>query len=116
MANRASYYTREEDGSLAPFIDGVYSELAWAMATSGDRAPDDLDVSLRAARQAAALSNHLDAGILDTLARVHHELGNSELALKWQQDAVELAEDADLRAELEQTLVRYGAAGKPPGD
>ena len=65
----------------------VLNQIAWTIAISGK--PDDLELALRAAERASETTDHQDAVILDTLARVHYELGDLDEALGWQRKAVE---------------------------
>ena len=57
-----------------------------------------------AAKRASELKDHQDAAILDTLARVHYELGNLADAIKWQRQAVEKNQG---RHEIDATLEKY---------
>jgi thiol-disulfide isomerase/thioredoxin len=64
----------------------MLNEIAWGIAIGrGDR---DLDLALRTAERAAELTNHADASILDTLARVYYEQGKLKEAFEWQTKAV----------------------------
>jgi len=97
-------------------VDGSWSNaamlnsVAWIMVTEGPPADRDLETALRAAERAADLTRDEDAGVLDTLARVHYEMGHVDLAIRWQQKAVEQAEEGRLGEELRSTLARYRRA------
>jgi len=97
----------------------MLNSVAWIMVTKAPPSARDLDTALRAAERAAELLRHEDAGTLDTLARVHYEMGHLDLAIRWQRKAVEQAGNERLREELESTLHRYRQAadagkGDPP--
>lgn len=86
------------------------NEISWGIAIgSGER---DLKLALKAAERASELRNHEDAAILDTLARVHYELGDLDKAIEWQTKA---AERNSGEASITETLEKYRseqAAGK----
>ena len=99
--------TEEVAAELEKLVDlawddaGMLNALAWNMASG--RLEGDLELALRAAEHASELQDHEDASTLDTLARVHYELGHLDEAIEWQKKAV--AQDADnetLSATLEQ--------------
>jgi len=89
---------------------GLLNSVAWVTVTTGPPSHRDMDTALRAAERAAVLTRHEDAGVLDTLARVHHELGNAAMAVHWQQRAVDQARDNQFRDELISTLTQYRQA------
>ena len=77
--------------------------VAWETALSGDKT--DLDLALRAAQRASELTEDEDSAILDTVARVHYELGDLSTAIEWQRKAVEHANgDSEIRATLDKYL------------
>ena len=80
--------------------------VAWNTATSDTSTDADLEQALKGATRAAELTEHADASILDTLARVHYELGDLDQAITWQEKAVALSEG---NASVEQTLKQYQA-------
>jgi CubicO group peptidase (beta-lactamase class C family) len=88
----------------------MLTSVAWVMATTDRPSHRDLDTALRAAQRAAALTRHEDAEVLETLARVHHEMGNAVMAVHWQQEAVGQAGDYRYRDELNSTLAQYKQA------
>ena len=91
----------------------LLNELAWNTAIGAEPSAEDLQVALKAATRAAELTDHADGSILDTLARVHYELGDLEAAIEWQEKAVEHGEG---NASLEQTLEEYRAAQEAATD
>jgi CubicO group peptidase (beta-lactamase class C family) len=103
---KAGHLARElvEEGWSNP---ALLNSVAWDVATTGQPAGDDLETALRAARQAGSLTDHQDAGILDTLARVYFEMGDSDRALQWQESAVKLARDPQVKEELSKVLAQY---------
>ncbi len=65
----------------------ILNQIAWGIAKSeGER---DLDLALKAAQRASELREDKDAETLDTLARVHYEMGQLDEAIEWQKKAVE---------------------------
>jgi tetratricopeptide (TPR) repeat protein len=78
------------------------NEIAWSIATGPQ--PGDLTLAMRAAERANELTDASNASILDTLARVHYELGDLDAAIQWQQKAVAAEPNLDSLAE---TLRRY---------
>jgi thiol-disulfide isomerase/thioredoxin len=70
-----------------------------------------LDVAMSAAMRASELTDHKDAAILDTVARVYFEQGDMMSALTWQGKAVRNADGA-MKKDLEATLERYAKAAK----
>jgi len=65
----------------------VLNETAWAIANSTESR--QLKLAQVAAQRASQLRDHKDPAILDTLARVHYELGNLDQAIHWQRIAVQ---------------------------
>jgi thiol-disulfide isomerase/thioredoxin len=95
------------------------NSLAWYLVAPDSAIPreqQDLDLALRAARRADALTAHKNPFILDTLARVQFLRGELGEALHLQLKAVERAarfDSADapaLRKELAERLAEYTAA------
>jgi tetratricopeptide (TPR) repeat protein len=83
--------------------------IAWGIATAaGER---DLALALKAAERASELQNHKDASTLDTLARVHYEQGNLDMALHWQRQA---AEHNTGHPEIDEALKKYEAEKAKP--
>jgi hypothetical protein len=94
----------------------MLNEIAWGIAIGrGDR---DLDLALRTAARAAELTNHADASILDTLARVYYEQGKLKEAFEWQTKAVEHdsgnPQIAAAIKKYEAELAEQGSAEQPP--
>ncbi len=89
--------------------------VAWALVDPANPFPDpDLDLALKAAERATALSKESDGAILDTLARVHFRKGDVTKALELQKLALErLKPDQEqFRAQIQATLEEYEAAAK----
>ena len=78
------------------------NSMAWNIVIArGDR---DLATALTLAERAVELSQEQNASILDTLARVHFELGHLDQAIRWQTAAVQLQPEDSISAA---TLRRY---------
>lgn len=88
----------------------LLNDLAWAIATEPGLIERDLDLALRAAQSAYEACDGKDFAIVDTYARVLFELGRKEEAVTFQEQAVQLAESDEERAELGETLARYKKA------
>ncbi|MHB8898128.1 MAG: redoxin family protein [Thermoguttaceae bacterium] len=82
----------------------VLNEIAWGIASRKDK--DNLELALKAAQHASELRSQKDGAVLDTLARVHYELGQLDEAIQWQKKAVELSQgDRSIQATLERYQV-----------
>jgi Flp pilus assembly protein TadD len=100
------------------------NSLAWILATSDDDSLRNGKQALQLARRCAKATGHEQAGALDTLAAAFAETGDFAEAVRWQTQAVELAqqpEKAELRSRLELYEVgkpfrQQSAAGRPPPD
>ena len=98
-----------------------WNEIAWRGLTElpADSPARDLKRLLSYAERAVELSQRKDAGILDTLARAHWELGDKLSAVDVQGEAVRVGGGAgdglaeELRRELAETLERYRSAEPP---
>ncbi|MHC4946682.1 MAG: TlpA disulfide reductase family protein [Planctomycetota bacterium] len=92
----------------------MLNQLAWFTVDEKGIEHRDLDFALRAAARANELTKESDAGILDTLARVHFEKGELADAVKWQTKAVEsMSGDEPFADDLRDALKRYEkAAGR----
>jgi tetratricopeptide (TPR) repeat protein len=78
------------------------NELAWDIATRGSGS--DLDLALKAALRGSDLTNHQDAAVLDTVARVYYEQGQLDEAIQWQRKAVQYNRDEE---EIDAALRKY---------
>lgn len=85
--------------------------VAWTIVDPEGSVEDKnlLDTALAAAEQAAKLTDHKDASILDTLALAHFLRGDTAKAVEIQTKAVELARDPNLKAELQGRLDEFKA-------
>jgi len=103
---RAYAYAKEVAGSHAEdplFLNAV----AWMIVDDPEVKHRDLDFALVTAEQANAKAEGKDAGILDTLARVHHDRGDVAKAVEWQAKAAEVAEPGEMAEAIRATLERY---------
>ncbi len=80
----------KDDWDNAGFLNGV----AWTAATDIPAESTDLAWAEEVALRASELTDHKDASILDTVARVYYEQKNLSAAIEWQQKAVDLSDDA----------------------
>ena len=72
----------------------------------------DPETALRVAREASAMTNHANPGILDTLSLAYHLTGDTARAIENQKKAIALLSpgESGLRASLEAALAKYEAA------
>lgn len=85
------------------------NQIAWGIVDP-DNLPkeQDLKLALQAAKRAVELTREGDAAILDTLAKVHYDLGDLTAAVKWQRLAVHQAKDDEaVGGELKQRLQQF---------
>lgn len=87
------------------------NELAWTIVDDASVAERDYDRAEKYAARANELTDSKRADILDTLARVYAEKGQTAKAIEWQTKAVEHS-PADLKEELQKTLDEYKAKTK----
>jgi thiol-disulfide isomerase/thioredoxin len=88
------------------------NEFAWTLVDpEGDVKNPPLDAALKAAQEAARLTEEKDGAILDTLARVYWLKGEKGKAIEIQRKAVEHATE-QFKDELVQRLKEYEADGK----
>lgn len=82
--------------------------IAWQIATEYPAEQRDLNVALVLARKSCEMLDYEDASSLDTLARVHYEMGNLDLAIQEQRRAIDAAgENEGMREQLEAVLDEY---------
>jgi thiol-disulfide isomerase/thioredoxin len=109
----ASAYGREiVAGPLAKLPKALHL-LAWGIVdpkSNASAAERDLDTALAAAARADELTEHKDASILDTLARVHFWKGDLDQAIALQKEALARAESDEQKAEIQATLAEYEQA------
>jgi len=104
----------EQIMATVSFDPVMMNSLAWKIVDEPGLITRDLDLALRAAEAAYKASEGKRAEIVDTYARVLFERGRKKEALEYQRKAVELAQTAELRKQLERTLRRYEkAVGEP---
>ncbi len=86
------------------------NDIAWSVVDPGaSRATRNLDLALRAANSAKALAKGNDAGVLNTLARVHFCRGDIDAAIEFQSRAVKMA-SSETKQPLSLTLNEYRKA------
>ena len=98
---------RLASGPLAKHPD-LLNQFAWMLATM-DSDKVDLKPALSAAEQAVKLTDEQDADVIDTLARVHYEMGDVDKAIEWQNKAVEMASGEAAKRQYQETLDGYKA-------
>jgi thiol-disulfide isomerase/thioredoxin len=85
----------------------VLNNIAWTILTDENLKSRDTKLALKLAKAANDASDGKTAHILDTYARALFDNGDKAEAVKTQKRAIELAEDADRKAEYEKSLQRY---------
>jgi tetratricopeptide (TPR) repeat protein len=96
---------------IQPNYAPALNNLAWVLATAADDALRDGAQAVELAGRAARMTGHESPNLLDTLAAAHAELGQFDLAVQWQQKAVEIAPQKKKDA-LRRRLELYNS-GKP---
>jgi thiol-disulfide isomerase/thioredoxin len=82
--------------------------IAWGLVDdTGIEDKSVLRFALKVAERANDLSDGEDASILDTLARVHYEMGDLRKAIKVQKEAVKNADAGPMKDSLAATLKKY---------
>ena len=93
------------------------NELSWMIASGpGEKKDAELQLALRAAERGVELTDSKDASVMDTLARVHYEMGDLDQAIKLQKKAVELQPIQQIREALERYESEKEAKGEASSD
>jgi thiol-disulfide isomerase/thioredoxin len=85
----------------------LLNSFAWFIADDEGVKTRDLALAMKAATRASELTNHKDAAILDTVARVYYEQGDLKAAIRWQEKAVDNAPKTKLGDQIRETLEKY---------
>lgn len=83
------------------------NDLAWTLLTDEKIKNRNLKLATKFAKAAFDASEGKDPGVLDTYARALFDTGKVAEAVKQQKKAIELTDDREKKAELEETLKRY---------
>ncbi|MEM8835041.1 MAG: redoxin domain-containing protein [Planctomycetota bacterium] len=99
---------------LGAHIDGVLAEqpdaldnVAWGIATQLPPEKQDLELALKAAKKAVAVTKGENANFLDTLGAVYFAMGDRENAIEHAKRAIELEQDGAAKAEYQSRLDEY---------
>lgn len=85
----------------------LLNQMAWIILTNPRIMYRDLGLAMAAAKKAYEETDGKDASIVDTYARALYDTGNVAEAIKMQKKAIEVCDEADLKAALEETLASY---------
>ncbi|MBL8858089.1 MAG: redoxin family protein [Planctomycetes bacterium] len=108
--DKAYAWAREVHKGIGKNDARLLNAFAWVIVDSEQGLKrKDLDFALQLATDANTLTKGKDAGVLDTLARVHFMKGDIKKAVEVQTSAVEIA-DKRMKDDLQQTLDEYKAA------
>jgi tetratricopeptide (TPR) repeat protein len=116
-AEAYAYGVKLVDGLFKDDADAL-NQLAWSVVDpeATDVEKHDLAFALKAASRANELTSGKSPGILDTLAKVHFDMGDVAKAIDIQQKAVDATQDAQMKKDLTERLEQYKkAAGKSKG-
>ena len=83
------------------------NQIAWFVVDEPDIERRNLLFAMMAADRASELTEHKDAAILDTVARVYFEMGDLSEAIKYQRKAVEYAPENQMGQDIKATLEKY---------
>ncbi|MBN2446947.1 MAG: redoxin family protein [Phycisphaerae bacterium] len=97
----------EEFLDLATGDASTLNHVAWFLLTSERVEKRDLEFAMRVAQAAYDACDGKNASVVDTYARALFDTGEVDEAIKYQKKAVELADNDELRKELQKTLDRY---------
>lgn len=94
---------------LAKYADEpmMLNQVAWVLLTIETESLRNYPLALKIAKAAVGASKEKDASILDTYARALFVTGDKAGAVSHQQKAVALADDADMKKQMEDTLKAY---------
>jgi len=95
----------------------LLNDLAWFIVDHESVEFRDLGFAMKTARRACELTEFRKARLLDTLARVHFELGRVDEAIRWQEKAVERLDEGDPLADsIRAALKRYRSRAESDDD
>jgi len=92
----------------------MLNTIAWELTTNEQIQVRDHEFALKLARRAVELTDRESGMILDTLARIHYEMGDVSKALEIQREAVKHAEQG-FEDQLKEWLERYEKEAKNKG-
>ena len=87
----------------------LLNEWAWTILTDEGIKTRDFALATRLAKAAVEATDAREAGILDTYARALFDSGKVAGAVEWQQKAIAVATDEEMKKELGETLKKYEA-------
>ena len=90
-----------------PDHEGALNNYAWVLATSPKEGVRDAKKSLELAKKAVEVSEGKKPHILSTLGAAYAENGDFEKALEWSRKAVAMAEDEEMRSQLQKEVESY---------
>lgn len=90
----------------------LLNDIAWTILTDDSIKARDTQLALKLAKRAADVTESKEPGVLDTYARALFDNGQTTEAIAQQKKAIELAEDEDMKGEMQKTLDKYEAKAK----
>lgn len=96
------------------YADNPYmlNNIAWTIADTEGLEVRNLELALGASKVSNKLTEFANAAYLDTLARVHYEMGDLTKAIGWQEKAAEAADDDKMGEGIRETLEKYRKEAK----
>ncbi len=113
--SKASYaYARRAIETYISDNPDALNSLSWMILTNPDVGQRDLDVALMAGLRANELTVGKNASVLDTLARAYFDRGELDEAVRYAEQAVELADEKE-KPGYQMRLEEYKAAAEGEG-
>lgn len=108
----AKAYGREIVASKYKDHQELLNMLAWNIATSDGMSDEqrDLELALMAAKRADEISEHKNPMVIDTLARVYFVMGQHDKAIEYQQKALDLSSDEQMKEQFRASLDEFREA------
>ncbi len=105
--DKAYAWAREAAAGISSEDALVLNAIAYMILEHPQIEKRDNDLALELATKADKIAKHTDASIVDTIARAYFKTNQLDKAIEHQTEAVSLAEDEQLKTQLQKTLDEY---------